>query len=80
MKTDLSLSCSYMLKADFLLTWHNKKPKRLFAAVLQLDAYFGVCCNNTFYSRMLFLMDMLGMLITKKNKLFSMHFLRKLYT
>ena len=32
-----------------------------------------VCCTNTLYSLMLYLMDMLGMLITKY-KILSMHF------
>ena len=58
-----------MLKAEFLLTWPKKKPERFFAVTLQLDVYIhfseDVCCTYTFYSLMMFLMDMLGMLIRK---------------
>ena len=49
-KTDLCLSCSYMLKADFLLTWPNMKTKSYFPASLQLEALFSedLCCAHTF--------------------------------
>ena len=61
MKTDIYVvSCSYMLKADFLLTWPNKKPKRsmllvynwmpIFSSVKMFAAFM----NSNHFSMLLF--------------------------
>ena len=69
-----------MLRANFLLTWPNKKPKcfflllvynwmpisvKMFAALIH---FTHLCCFNGY----VWCADYI------KNKLFSMHFLRKL--
>ena len=68
-----------MLKADFLLTWPNKKPKMLFAASLQSDDYkplvkmFAALIHVTFYSLMLLFIGYVGYADHTKSY-FSMHF------
>ena len=57
MKTDLCISCSYMLKVDFLSTWSNKKPRGILLLVYNLIPVIlfseVVCCTHTFSSLML---------------------------
>ena len=61
-----------MLKVYFLLAWPNKNPSAVFAASLQLDAYFRCLLYSYSLLTYVVLMDMMGIMLITKNKLFSM--------
>ena len=84
-KTDLHLCCSNLLKVYFLLSWSHKRPKSLFAAILQLDTidisfsedlyFIHFCCAHTSFSLVIYLTDVLGTL----NKPFGVFFSQTLH-